>query len=584
MSAKVVRSCLLFCGVILGGAIAPSASAGVCPCSGDVDPCVPDGSINVSDIFVSFDCALHQQAPCDRPLETCDVNCDGVVDFQDPAIVWSQFELRPDACNTTIMGACCNDRDDMAGCVVTSDSLCGNVIGGTYLGDGTTCNPSPCDCNNNGVGDGEDIAGASEDCNTNGIPDECEPGACCFVATGGTCVGGPADGRSCTSPDECQGGACVTTDIQSCASTRQATCEAPPINGIFRGVCQECPSQNVAIVPEGDGSIFIHVVGPPVECPTGGEIAAQAGTCTGPPYTDAWVSASGNMCHNFGVPGSPAIPADFFGPGSDPFTGAVCLEGAPLGPTVFGDFGDADTLIYRSADPFDRCDLPSATEQTVDIEIVALSLRSISPITVTFNGGQNPESWDVAVDLSPGGLQGGTPASSLSATKTHCNGGTYTSILYVQPRFTFTDVSAPATQQVLDTGTEGLDAIPLVQSTGAPWVADLEAGVGAMGDPCTTFHSGYTEQSPTTDCDCNANSLRDKCDIEQGAAADCNSNTRPDSCDIAVDPALDVDTNGVIDTCQAAIPTVSEWGLAIMLLSLLAAGCVVMRRHQRRVA
>ena len=30
---------------------------------------------------------------------------------------------------------------------------------------------------------------------------------------------------------------------------------------------------------------------------------------------------------NFGVPGSPAIPADFFGPGSDPFTGTIALDG-----------------------------------------------------------------------------------------------------------------------------------------------------------------------------------------------------------------------------------------------------------------
>ena len=48
-------------------------------------------------------------------------------------------------------------------------------MNGEYMGDGTSCDPSPCDCNGNGVPDGEDIAeGTSEDCNGNGIPDECD--------------------------------------------------------------------------------------------------------------------------------------------------------------------------------------------------------------------------------------------------------------------------------------------------------------------------------------------------------------------------------------------------------------------------
>ena len=116
-----------------------------------------------------------------------------------------------------------------------------------------------------------------------------------------------------------------------------------------------------------------------------------------------------NNCENFGAPGACPIPADFFGPGSDPFSDSVCFRGEPLG-VVFGlDFGEADTLVCRSADPFDRCELPSPNPVTVPIEICALNLVSCAPVTVTFNGGQNPEEWDVRVELSSNVPQPGGP-------------------------------------------------------------------------------------------------------------------------------------------------------------------------------
>jgi len=137
------------------------------------------------------------------------------------------------------------------------------------------------------------------------------------------------------------------------------------------------------------------------------------------------------MCYNFGA--TSQIPADFFAPGSDPFDGQVCLRGVPLGHP---DFPDADTLIQRSDDPFLRCDLPSETEVTVDIQVIAMSLESTAPIIVTYDGGQNPEDWDVTVDLSVNPQ----PMGSLTAKKTNCNGGTYTNVLPVLPRFTFIKV------------------------------------------------------------------------------------------------------------------------------------------------
>src|SRR5690348_12899539 len=69
------------------------------------------------------------------------------------------------------------------------------------------------------------------------------------------------------------------------------------------------------------------------------------------------------------------IPADFFDPGSEPFGDIIGFEGVPLGP---GE--TTDTLVER----LDRAKLSGAfpSSDTVPIQIVALSLASVAPITV----------------------------------------------------------------------------------------------------------------------------------------------------------------------------------------------------------
>ena len=69
---------------------------------------------------------------------------------------------------------------------------------------------------------------------------------------------------------------------------------------------------------------------------------------------------------------------DFLGAGCDAVSDTVFFEGVPLG-TVHGfDVGFADTAVER----LDDATFP-AGPQTIDIEIVALSLVSVAPITVT---------------------------------------------------------------------------------------------------------------------------------------------------------------------------------------------------------
>lgn len=76
-----------------------------------------------------------------------------------------------------------------------------------------------------------------------------------------------------------------------------------------------------------------------------------------------------------GTPFIPQIPANFFGPGSEPFTGTIPLQGVPLG----GPFGNADTVIQRNEIAY--LDLDGSTA-TIPIEMVQMDLRSVEPIVV----------------------------------------------------------------------------------------------------------------------------------------------------------------------------------------------------------
>ena len=408
------------------------------------------------------------------------------------------------------------------------------------------------DCNANGVEDICDIQGAtSEDCNSNRIPDDCEAGACCFKRLDGT----PG---------------CADLDPDVCLSLDHGT----PL-----GPCVTCPPVDAQINAHFTQAQYLeHPVTPPTQCPD--PSALLRGRDCPPGYViDSWFSIAQDerraniFCEDFQ---DTPIPGGFFGPNSDSFDGVICYEGVPLGSTPFGEFGDADTLIKRSGgplgngDPFDRCTLPASFPTgpvTSVIEIVALSLHSIVPITVTYNGGQNPEEWDVAVGLSEAHDQ---LEGTFDAVKEHCNGGTFTTVLPVRPRFVFTKVDPPATEQVLEGVDAGIDVTLQLPPLGDPdvsnWVHDVDPNSGAMIDVCSAVHPGLDDTEPTVACDCNDNLIRDKCDIEDCppenvSCRDCNSNGVPDECDIpgsagcptglcTADCAQDCNENCIPDECE----------------------------------
>jgi hypothetical protein len=385
--------------------------------------------------------------------------------------------------------------------------------------------------------------------------DDLTLGACCFED--GTCqaiscadcatLGGNFTLGGVCVPNTCMPfGACCMT-ATACAFVPEPTCTGA--GGDFRGEGTQCPTQNVG-TNEHRGLEVVHWTDPSLNCHD--IVARAAGDCIPGPLIDAWMSATGaghDICHQFGVSDcSPAIPADFFEFGSEPFAGSVCLAGVPLGPTPWGDFGNADTLILRSADPFDRCDPPSPTSwATVDIEVVALSLASIDPIVVTVWGA--PTYWDVFVDLSPVRPSWGI----LGARKTHCNGGTYASYLNVQPRFTFTKVGDPSQVRVLDTGQQGLCPITLNQDTNPPWVADADPNLHLSSPYCTGFHPGIEDPNPTVNCPVPGDTEADgDVDLNDFATfATCFSGsavtTPPASCPMRDFSLSDLDCDGDVD-------------------------------------
>lgn len=205
--------------------------------------------------------------------------------------------------------------------------------------------------------------------------------------------------------------------------------------------CEEASHSAGSSYPDG----HLHVVKPQgclVEC------------VVVPPGEDCWSTSCGSDTR-FNFCDTP-IPADFFDPGSEPFAGEVELGGAGTG---------IDTRVER----LDEMDLSGPdgvpVQDTVDIQLVELSLTSCSPITVIVNS--TPELWDVAVDLS----SAPAPTGNMVVTKDHPNGGLFSSDFFVQPVFTFTR-QGDAAVRVLDIATDEVILPPIQFGTvgQAPWV------------------------------------------------------------------------------------------------------------------
>ncbi len=296
------------------------------------------------------------------------------------------------------------------------------------------------------------------------------------------------------------------------------------------------------------------------------------------PGIDLFVTpANGSTYQDFG--GMP-LPAGFFAPGSDPFNGVVVLGGQPLAP--LSPLGPTDTIVRRRA----PASLPNPGDVgIVPIEIVALHLVSINPITVTYNGGSNPETWDVRACLSSAAPQ---PQGTLQIRRGPCacdEGGTFQSTLPVLPKLVFTrTLPSPATR-VLDFGAAALPPIQFnvpaghwlpqdagfgltVAPAGLPVDHDCDANTPSVANlpPSTNFIAGLRADHCAAGS-CVANPSRGmRLTVEQAAfaahgilpASACASDfdgdqvcDDADNCRVAFNPnQADGDDDGLGDLCD----------------------------------
>lgn len=398
-------------------------------------------------------------------------------------------------------GACC--LTDVGACLEGIPQGECELQGGEYLGDGSSC-----------------------------VGVQCGIGACCFMGQclpffrsqdceikGGIFLG---SGSDCDSANCDELGACCLPPIDtprgpvlpqpSCCITTEVICVAVK-GGMFLGVGVPC--EQVILVPLHDGppSGWSHLIRVESNCPDPDGDSGPS-TCEAGPYAiDPWIT-NGSLaenCEDFGAPDVCPLPADFFGPGSDPFVGTVCFRGVPLGPVTLPgfsdplDFGEADTLIHRDEDPFDACELPSADPHTVAIRMEQMHLESIDPIVVTFNGGQDPEEWDVEVVVD---TSSGQPGGLLTASKTHCNGGTFEAAISVCPTFVFTNITTGAEVSLDFCGSCNPAGIEMSWA-GVPWVTFIRGNNDIANPVCSAFTPAVEDTEPTLDCDCNLNGVFD---------------------------------------------------------------------------
>jgi len=290
------------------------------------------------------------------------------------------------------------------------------------------------------------------------------------------------------------------------------------------------------------------------------------------PVYDLWETPED---HNTFVDfGCAPIPADFFGPGSDPFDGIITLKGEPLPNSSPDDLGPTDTIVKRSrAASFPVC--PSS-DGPIETEIVALNLVSTMPITVT-GSIEDPEEWDVRVCLSEVEPQ---PLGVTNFNRVCQEGGTFTANLSVIPKFIFTRIS-DGQQVFLDAGAMGLQ-FPL----------EITDGHWQFIDSFFDVYVSPPEGVLVSNCD-------DVLDIMIGpSAVDLIPGLQAIPCVNCVDPATDhiIPITSLIDATGLAcaqldvwpphdtgepIPTLSEWGMIILALLLLAAGTIAIVRRRR---
>lgn len=120
--------------LLMVGAMSDRVSAGPGPCTCDTDVNNVGGT-NAIDIAIVSDCA--RIGSCGGCVSSCDVDCDGDVDYYDAGVVACTFQGFSNCCSDAD-GACTGASSGTPPCVQTTDNWCG-LFSGTYHGNDTVC-------------------------------------------------------------------------------------------------------------------------------------------------------------------------------------------------------------------------------------------------------------------------------------------------------------------------------------------------------------------------------------------------------------------------------------------------------------
>jgi hypothetical protein len=149
---------------------------------------------------------------------------------------------------------------------------------------------------------------------------------------------------------------------------------------------------------------------------------AIAGDQTVRQGVDLWMTAAGFAQTSFE---SEPIPAGFFCPESQPFTGRIWFEGKPLATEPAGALGSIDTVVRR----LDDVEFDARGVGYTRLQLMALSLVSTRPVDTACGA------YDAAVRLD-----GEQPVTNMRVVRTGRFGGTYAAPLALNVKVVFTPV------------------------------------------------------------------------------------------------------------------------------------------------
>ncbi len=180
-------------------------------------------------------------------------------------------------------------------------------------------------------------------------------------------------------------------------------------------------------------------------------------TTTINPGSDLWAVPCATF--SFGPNGDyPALPAGFFGPGSDPFDGIISFKGQNSDGSKIPA---SDMTINRlEGAVFSE---PYPISNVLPLEEVSMSLISSSPIVIRSEGIDS--FFDIWTELSLDAPHGGT----ANVTMENPHGGSFTQQLTFTPIFTFVEVGNPSHTIVFNPASMGYGGISYSSAGSYPW-------------------------------------------------------------------------------------------------------------------